>query len=1230
MITINSVPPNKLQALQLVSRAIYEARAGRFDAFDATLEQLEQTIQYLEPSDATEQRQVLEKLKVRYARTHKATSDPDSPLQNGPFVIVVTPALNGARFINETISSVVAQRGAFALRYHVQDGGSTDGTLDLLKAWEIRLRRRNPIGGAPVRFTWSSQKDRGMYDAIARGFEFACEDVQMDAAHNTLMAWLNSDDVLPVNGIWTACCFMTEHPEFNWITGMAGFMNEVGAVVRVSHEPLGFSQLDLATGRHDGRRLAFVQQEGSFWRRSLWQKAGGLSRDMKLAGDWDLWRRFASITPLVKIQTVLGIHRRHPGQLSSDISGYQAEMDAVTCEFNDKAHVNPHGLSAQYDPNTHRWNAIEVVIDAPRSRDETEVAPPSSFNGADLPLADAPPSIPVVTRSPSQVRKLPESVQRATPDRSIAPVPSELPGGRLWPKISVVTPSYNQGRYIGETIESVIAQEYPNLEYIVVDGGSTDETSEVLRRYRADLTHVISERDRGQSDALNKGFRLATGEIFCWLNSDDQFAPGALFAVAMAFATNDVDMVSGICEIYQDGQLLHRHMSACADGPLPLNDLLDLDSGWNAGQFFYQPEVFFSRALWERAGAHVREDCYYSMDYELWCRFALEGAKLHVVGKPLAKFRQHAEQKTADPSKFKSELILVRDHFLSSHGLTVPKSNRPPVRWDRTLRVAVINDLGPQYGAGIAQARLSAGIEMAGHDVEWFDLASRTQSDESLSAEALIQEIAAYQPDAVLFGNIHARSRESVTLVAAMSASFPTFWVLHDFWLFTGRCAYTGACEAYLRGCDESCPTPSEYPNLAPDRIGYAWQHKRQLLCGPHPPIILANSAWSRKFAGDVLQNLGVSRENHLAQIRLGAPVHLFRPQPRDQSRLAVGLSPSAFVVAFSASSVSDERKGGQYLLRALRDLQLPDLAILVIGNLETPFEVGDVEIVSLGYVTDTAMVVAALSAADVYVGPSSAETFGQVFIEAALAGIPSIGFNQTGVIDSIADGITGLRVEHSSQALGEAIKLLYDDRALLGRLSGWAPIYAANEFSLEASFHSLFKVWRSLGLVDKWGLPHKVGFVRSSRFIDDSLGSIPVWQPIDGLSSVEGPYPASDISTSFRWCHGRVTSLRVNCREGGPHILRLAYYCNLFDTLMVRVSVDGQAAGALTMSRTTAGVPSIASISFDARPGWNRIDLHPEHVREPSGGETRALSFMLKEIDLSRAAASVAILCEA
>jgi glycosyltransferase involved in cell wall biosynthesis len=540
--------------------------------------------------------------------------------------------------------------------------------------------------------------------------------------------------------------------------------------------------------------------------------------------------------------------------------------------------------------------------------------------------------------------------------------------------------------------------------------------------------------------------RLASGDILTWLNSDDQLAPGALAAMALAFHQSGADMVAGVCELYRDGELVESHLTSCEDGELPLSDLLDLDGSWNQGQFFYQPEVMFTRRIWELAGAHVDESWHYSMDYELWLRFAAEGARLHVIGRPICRFRLHAAQKTHD-REFLSELPKVKSAFEARLPQTLPSRRCGSVG---SLRVLFFNDLGWIGGASIAHQRLAAAAAKAGHDVisiavtEFVDPTSP-----AIASDAVLRAMGEWDPDVVVLGNLHGAGLPP-DLVGDIVARWRTVFVLHDLWLVTGRCPYPGTCTRFTTGCDAQCPTAHEYPPLAPAKISTAWSRRREFLRSANL-CVLANSDWTLALARRA------SPETRFGRLKLSVPLDVFRPRDKQSCRRELGIPAHRFVVVFSSASLEDPRKGLHLLRGALDRLNLDDVLAVTLGR-DYSGGAGIAGVHQLGFISDPERLAMAYACADVYVGPSTEESFGQVFVEAAACGIPSVGFAVGGVPESIAHGLSGLVVqETSAQGLADAILTLYDNPDLRHSMSSWARLWAENEWSEARSYHSLF-----------------------------------------------------------------------------------------------------------------------------------------------------------------------------
>lgn len=228
-----------------------------------------------------------------------------------------------------------------------------------------------------------------------------------------------------------------------------------------------------------------------------------------------------------------------------------------------------------------------------------------------------------------------------------------MPDGK-WPRISIVTPSYNQGRFIEETIRSVLLQGYPNLEYIIIDGGSTDGSVDIIRKYHDELAYWVSEPDRGQAHAINKGFLRATGDIFGWVNSDDYYYPGVFQVIARALVEHPkVELVHGYeHHVDKNGRVIKEVFPALRDARAATlyvgKPLLQLTCFWRSGA--------------HRAIGELNEMLRNHLDYEFLLRLSYRYSSMYV---PLCvgAFRRYPEQQSQMIEQWFSEYDKVRKRF---------------------------------------------------------------------------------------------------------------------------------------------------------------------------------------------------------------------------------------------------------------------------------------------------------------------------------------------------------------------------------------------------------------------------------------------------------------------------------------------------------------------------------------------------------------------------------------
>lgn len=222
------------------------------------------------------------------------------------------------------------------------------------------------------------------------------------------------------------------------------------------------------------------------------------------------------------------------------------------------------------------------------------------------------------------------------------------------PRITVVTPSFNQAAFLEQTIRSVLEQNYPNLEYMVLDGGSTDGSANIIRKYESRLAFWRSEKDAGQAAAINAAFGRASGDVLCWLNSDDFYLPGALQTVGEALSGGGSRLIYGQCRFFWEGTSGEQ----LVDPPPYDRELLEI---WD---YIVQPSAFWTRELWEKTGP-LREDLHYAFDWDWWLRAGRAGV-LARADALFSAYRFHSGHKSSGASALrKKEILEVFSNHLS-------------------------------------------------------------------------------------------------------------------------------------------------------------------------------------------------------------------------------------------------------------------------------------------------------------------------------------------------------------------------------------------------------------------------------------------------------------------------------------------------------------------------------------------------------------------------------------
>lgn len=377
------------------------------------------------------------------------------------------------------------------------------------------------------------------------------------------------------------------------------------------------------------------------------------------------------------------------------------------------------------------------------------------------------------------------------------------------------------------------------------------------------------------------------------------------------------------------------------------------------------------------------------------------------------------------------------------------------------MHVLMLSDLETQGGAAVAASRLAEGLCQAGQQVtrlvhlsdrrehDWktvrltannghapslplrvvrrlLPTEQRQAWDERDVLRHLREKVTELRPDAINIHNLHAAAAHgwSLELADACAECAPTVWTLHDMWSFTGRCAYSYDCRKFLTGCDAACPTPSEYPALAPERIAGAWEQRRRLFKEHSHLAAVTPSRWLAREA-----TAGLWGGHRVEVIPYGLPLDVYKPVDRELAREALEIEAHGPVLLTAAQNLTERRKGGALLGEALTHLKHKPVTLVTLGGGKPNLERDGQHVHALGFIDHERTKVLAYSAADLFVHAAPVDNLPNVVMEAIACGTPVVGFPIGGVPDMVRPGETGwLAQEVTGVALAAAIDAALDD----------------------------------------------------------------------------------------------------------------------------------------------------------------------------------------------------------